>query len=176
MKWRAFQRNGEIFDLSHLDGFAYDLVVPAKGTKPQQVYRLNVTFSIHCFTRGAKKDEAIEPDLAYSDNRETRIFDFDRYEESKRLRGIVESFAERKCYHDKHGNYYVFEVEDEAGVRSYYSVFFTVSKAGKKAGLNLFVTTAHIRLQPPGGKNVKPVRFSVIVHNIWTSKGLKPAP
>ncbi len=60
--------------------------------------------------------------------------------------------------------------------KRYYSVFFTVSKAGKKAGLNLYVTTAHMRPQPPYAKSVKPVRFSVIVYNIWTGKGLKPAP
>jgi hypothetical protein len=135
-----------------------------------------VTFSIHCFTRSAKNGEAIEPIMAYSDSRETRIFDLDRYEQSKRLRGIVETLANKKCYHDRHGNYHVFEVEDQVGVKSYYSVFFTVSKAGKKAGLNLYVTTAHIRPELPGGKNLKPVQFSVIVHNVWKSKGLKPAP
>ncbi|WP_313587679.1 hypothetical protein [Aquidulcibacter sp.] len=176
MNWRPFALGGKVFDLSHLDEFAFDLIVPAKQDKPEQVYRLNVTFSIHCFTRSARKDEAIEPTLAYSDSRETRIFDFERYQQSKRLREIVESLMDRKCHHDQHGNFYVFEVEDAAGVKSYYSVFFTVSKAGRKAGLNLYVTTAHLRSQPPYAKNVKPVRFSVIVHNVWRAKGLKPAP
>lgn len=176
MKWNAFELDGQVYDLSHLDGFAYDLIVLAQEGKPERAYRLNVTFSIHCFTRGAKAGEAIPAPLAYSDSRETRIFDVDRYEQSKRLRAIVETLGERKCHHDAHGNYYVFEVEDEQGVKHYYSVFFTVSKAGKKAGLNLYVTTAHMRPQPPYAKNVKPVRFRVIVHNVWTGKGLKPAP
>ncbi len=175
MNWKPFELGGQVFYLGHLDGFAYDLIVPAKDGKPAQSYRLNVTFSIHCFTRGAKQGEDIAAELAYSDSRETRIFDPERYEQSKRLPEIVKTLGERKCHHDKHGNYYVFEVEDEEGVKRYYSVFFTVSKAGKKAGLNLYVTTAHMRPQPPYTKSVKPVRFSVIVHNIWTGKGLKPA-
>jgi len=176
VNWKAFELYGRIFDLGHLDGFSYDLIVPAKGDKAEQAYRLNVTFSIHCFTRGAKQGEEITKALAYSDSRETRIFDIDRYEQSRRLRAIVETLGERKCHHDKHGNFYVFEIEDEHGVKRYYSVFFTVSKAGKKAGLNLYVTTAHMRSHPPYAKSVKPVRFGVIVHNIWTGKGLKPAP
>jgi hypothetical protein len=176
MNWHAFTLHDQHYDLSHLDGFAYDLTIPAKDDKPEQVYRLNVTFSIHCFTRSARADEVIERNVAYRDSRETRIFDVDRYQQSKRLREMLETLADKKCYHDKHGNYYVFEVEDKAGVKGYYSVFFTVSKAGRKEGLNLYVTTAHVRPEPPGGKNVKPVRFSVIVRNIWTSKGLKPAP
>jgi hypothetical protein len=176
MNWRAFKLQDQVYDLSHLDEFSYDLIVPAKEKKPQQIYRLNVTFSIHCFTRSARNGEAIEPFMAYSDSRETRIFDLDRYQQSKRLRGIVTTLANQKCYHDKHGNYYVFEVEDKAGTKSYYAVFFTMSKAGKKTGLNLYVTTAHLRRQPPYAKSVKPVRFNVLVHNIWTGKGVKPAP
>jgi hypothetical protein len=72
-----------------------------------------VTFSIHCFTRGAQAGEVIAAPLAYSDSRETRIFDVGRYEQSKRLRAIVETLGERKCHHDTHGNYYVFKVKDE---------------------------------------------------------------
>jgi hypothetical protein len=176
MNWKPFERDGRQFDLSHLDGFSYDLVVPAKDDKPERTYRLNVTFSIHCFTRGAKKDEVIPTELAYRDSRETRIFDDERYEQSKMLRGIIETLGGRQCHHDKHGNFYVFEVQDAKGQKAYYSVFFTLSKAGKKAGLNLYVTTAHMRPQPPYAKNVKPVRFSIIVHNIWVGKGVKPAP
>lgn len=176
MNWPAFVHMDTKYDLSHLDGFSYDLIVPEKDGKAEQRYRLNVIFSIHCFSRGAKRDEVIPRELAYSDARETRIFDFDRYQQSKMLRGIVETLDARKCYHDRHGQFYVFETTDSAGKPAYYSVFFSVSKAGKKAGLNLYISTAHMRPEPPLVKNVKPVRFRVIVHNIWTAKGIKPAP
>ncbi|MEN9874552.1 MAG: hypothetical protein RL186_1449, partial [Pseudomonadota bacterium] len=174
MNWKPFEQNGRHYDLSHLDGFSYDLIVPSKADKPERKYRLNVSFSIHCFTRGAKKGEAIEPDLAYSDSRETRIFDPERYEQSKSLREIVGSLENRKCFHDTHGNFFVFQIEFANGQKAYYSVFFTLSKAGKKSGLNLYVTTAHLRHQPPYSKSMKPVRFSVIVHNIWVGKAVKP--
>ncbi len=176
MKWSAFVHQGSRYDLSHLDAFSYNFVIPAKDDKPEQVYRLNVDFSIHCFTRGAKTNEAIPAELAYSDSRETRIFDFDRYNRSKMLRGIVESLGQKKCLHDRHGNFYVFEIIDSDGSKAYYSVFFTVSRSGKTPGLNLFVTTAHIRPQPPYVSNPKPIRFGVIVHNVWHGKPVKPAP
>lgn len=176
MKWKAFTHEKTVYDFGHLDPFEYDLVVPEKDDKPEQRYRLNVTFSMHCFTRDARKGEQIPAELAYSDSRETRFFEFDRYEQSKGLAKIVRTLGERKCHHDKHGNFYVFEVVDADGRKQYYSVFFTLSKAGKKAGLNLYITTAHMRPAQPYAKNVKPVRFSVIVHNIWTGKGVKPAP
>ncbi|RYG97432.1 MAG: hypothetical protein EON58_09765 [Alphaproteobacteria bacterium] len=176
MKWRAFRYQETDYDLGHLDPFEYDLVVPAKDGKPERSYRLNVSNSMHCFTRGARKGESMPAELSYRDSRETRIFEFDRYAQSKLLPEIVRSLAERKCHHDAHGNFYVFEIIDSAGTKQYYSVFFTLSKAGKKAGLNLFITTAHTRPEQPYAKNEKPVRFNVIVHNIWTGKGVKPAP
>lgn len=176
MKWRAFRHQETDYDLGHLDPFEYDLVVPAKDGKPERSYRLNVSYSMHCFTRGARKGESIPAELAYKDSRETRIFEFDRYAQSEFLPEIVRSLADRKCHHDAHGNFYVFEIIDSTGTKQYYSVFFTLSKAGKKAGLNLFITTAHMRPEQPYAKNVKPVRFNVIVDNIWTGKGVKPAP
>lgn len=176
MNWSAFVHQGTTYALGHLDAYSFDFVVPAKDGKPEQVYPLNVTYSIHCFTRKAKPGEVVPSDLAYSDSRETRIFCFDRYEQSKRLRGIVETLGQRKCLHDKHGNFYVFEVQNDDGSKSYYSVFFTVSRSRKKPGLNLFVTTAHMRPQPPYVSNPKPIRFGVIVHNVWNGKPVKPAP
>ena len=52
----------------------------------------------------------------------------------------------RQLHHVRgHDHFYVFEIIDSTGTKQYYSVFFTLSKAGKKAGLNLFITTAHMR-------------------------------
>ncbi len=41
--------------------------------------------------------------MRYGDHRETRIFDFQRYELSKRLPAILETLAQRKCYHTGKG-------------------------------------------------------------------------
>lgn len=170
MEWKDFQLGDELCSLVHLHPFAFEVVVPAAKDKPERRYVLNVIFSLHCFTRGCREGEDIAPNLAYGDNRETRIFDVERYRLSRQLPDIVRGLAERKCYHDKHGNFYVFESQDADGVKKYYSVFFSLSKAGKKTGLNLFITTAHLRDEPPYAKDKKPIRFRVILHNISTGK------
>ncbi|WP_095205135.1 hypothetical protein [Mesorhizobium carmichaelinearum] len=176
MQWKPFIHGAIIYDLTHLHPFSFDLVVEASGGKPARSYRLNTEFSLLCFSRSPRAGEAISTDLAYSDSRETRIFDADRYEQSKLLPQIVRSLAERPCFHDTHGNFYVFEIVKADGTISYYSVFFTLSKAGKKAGRNLFISSAHMRPDRPYAHSVKPIRFRILVHNVWTKKGVTPAP
>lgn len=170
MQWKDFQLGDELYSLSHLHPFTFKVVVPASEKMPERSYDLNVIFSLHCFTRSCREDEELPPDLAYSDNRETRIFDIDRYQLSMELPGIVRGLAERKCYHDKHGNFYVFEIRDGDGSIKYYSVFFSVTKSGKKSGLNLFISTAHLRPEPPYAKAKKPIRFRIILHNVAVGK------
>lgn len=86
--------SGGVYSLDHLHYFSFDLLVPAKDGKPERSYRLNITFSLHCFSRSPRPGEAIPADLAYSDSRETRIFCVDRYRQSQicpRLFGAWES-------------------------------------------------------------------------------------
>lgn len=176
MHWRDFQHGGITYTLNHLHPFTFDLTIAAKDGKPEQVYHLHVVFSLHCFTRKAIPGEVITPYLAYSDNRETRIFDFARYQDSHMLPDLIRSLPERPCFHDSHGNYYVFEVHQTDGTVQYYSVFFTLSKASRKAGLNLYISSAHMRPQRPYAHRIKPIRFRVLVHNTWRNKPVKPAP
>jgi len=56
---------------------------PAKGDKPALQYDVEASFSLHCFTKGIGVNEQLDKDLLYSDSRETRIFEFRRYELSK---------------------------------------------------------------------------------------------
>lgn len=176
MRWVNFRHAGKLYSLAHLHPFSFDVKLEATGPSPERNYRIHVEFSLHCFTRGPKRGELVPENLAYRDSRETRIFDFLRHEHSQLLPDIIRGLAERKCFHDKHGNFYVFEIIDENNTKSYYSVFFTLSKKGKGEGLTLFVSSAHMRPERPYAKNTKPVRFRVIVHNTWTGKALRPAP
>ena len=176
MQWASFTHNEKRYCLEHLDSHAVQIVITAKGDKPAQIYRLNVDYSLHCFTRGAKAEEAIPNDLAYADSREVRIFDFERYELSKRLPVIIADLAERKCFHDHHGNFYVVELVDAEGRTRYYSIFFKLSKAGKRQGLNLFVSSAHARSELPYAKSQKPIRFRVLVYNVHRGKEAHAAP
>lgn len=176
MEWKDFQFGDELYSLGHLHPFTFEVVVPADKDKPERRYVLNVIFSLHCFTRGRREGEEIPPDLAYGDNRETRIFDVDRHRLSRQLPGIVRGLAERKCYHDRHGNFYVFEIEESDGVKQFYSVFFTLSKSGKEPGLTLYVASAHSRPEPPYVKNKKSIRFRIILHNVAAGRAVKPPP
>ena len=93
-----------------------------------------------------------------------------------RLPEVIRNLDERKCFHDNHGNFYVFEIVNADATISYYSVFFVLSKAAKKAGLNLYVTSAHMRPERPYAHSPKPIRFGVLVYNTFTGKKVKPAP
>ncbi|MFZ4125644.1 MAG: hypothetical protein ACOYJ2_06200 [Rickettsiales bacterium] len=175
MEWKPFTLDNVIYDLSHLDPFNLSITIPPKKDKPEQSYLLKVNFGLHCFSRKSKKGESIPRKLAYSDSRETRIFDMDRYEQSKLLPDIVKRIASQKCFQDGHGKFYVVKIVDADGVQRYYSVFFALSKAGKGSALNLFIITAHMRDIMPYAHKLKPIRFDVLVYNTKTKKAIKPA-
>ena len=120
--------------------------------------------------------EQIPAALAYSDSRETRIFDFDRYRDSACLPDVVKTLADRPCFHDAYGNFYVFEITEADGIKRFYSVFFTLSKAAKKAGLNLYISSAHMRDERPYAHRVKPIKFRILVYNTWMRKPVRPPP
>lgn len=176
MKWTPFTYEQKAYPLDHLHSQTITLITPATNNKPEQQYLINVDYSLHCFTRGARQGEAIPSTLAYSDNREARIFDFNRYELSKLLPEIIADLSQRQCYHDPHGNFYIYETADSDGKKYYYCIFFTLSRAGKRAGLNLYVSSAYAKDTQPYKRKQKPIRFRVLAHNISKNKPVKAAP
>ena len=86
---------------------------------------IDVVFSMHCFTRG-NRGEKTDPAMTYSDNRETRIFDFGRYALSHPLPAIIDSLMTCKCFHTDHGNFFTIEVVDAQGRKVEYEIYFTV--------------------------------------------------
>jgi hypothetical protein len=73
VRWSFATIAGKTCDLSHLDPFEFEFVIPEKDGKPAQLYRINVEFSLHCFTRGIRAGESYAADMTYSDSRETRL-------------------------------------------------------------------------------------------------------
>lgn len=148
---------------------------PAKDGKPATIFNVDVTFSLHCFAKETSKIEQHDPALEYADARETRLFDFRRYEMSKRLPGIVCGLAKRKCVQTGHSNFLTIDLTDNGGKRIEYDVFFTVSRSSKRGRLNLFVQSAYVRddpkNRPPSGK---PIGFLVILHNTLNKKPIRP--
>ncbi len=174
--WAPFTYNSITYDLSHLHPRTTVVTQSAVAGKPGRAFNLVVFYSLHCFTRGIARGEVPAPALCYSDRRETRVFDFRRYELSRRLPQITAELAQRKCYHSGKGNFFVVELVDEAGLREEYEVFFVASRSSTRGLLNLFVQSAYIRDQEhlsarPAPR--KPIRFEILLHNVQTGKLIK---
>ena len=179
MRWKPFEYQGKVYDLAHLYPVPMRYEQPAKEDKATRVYKVDVQFSLHCFTRGAKVDERPEAALLYSDNRETRIFDFQRYELSKRLPEIVACLMERKCYHSGKGNFFTIDIIDEQdGSITEYDIFFAASCSSKKGVITLFVQSAYVRDEEHGSNRPQGNRigFHVILFNTLNKKPIKLPP
>lgn len=175
LKWSPALVGGVVYDLGHLHPLSFDFVVPAKDGKPEQVYPLDVTFSLHCFTRGIRSGETYAPDLAYSDSRETRLFDARRHRLSLLLPDIVRGIGARRCFHTAHGNFFTVEIVDDEGHAAGYTVYFTVSRSTRRGRLTLYVQSAYVQDGVPRQKPKprKPIRFSVIAHNVTTARPVR---
>ena len=171
--WIAFTLKGRKYDLAHLHPFQFEFVVPEKDGKPEQKYLINVSFSLHCFTRGFKEGEIAPKEQCYADSRETRIFCLDRHALSFKLPNIINDLGVRKCFHTGHDNFVTIELVDKAGKTHDYTVFFTVSKAGRGTGLNIFVQSAYVSDKIPLKSKRKPIKFMVIAHNTAHNKKIK---
>lgn len=168
IKWKPFVHAGVTYDLSHLHPCVHTFEQPAKGDKPSYAYQVQVIFSLHCFTHKAGLTEDVTGPLGYADSRETRIFDFARYEQSKLLRDIVATLPTSPCFHTNHGNFFtVKSLNPATGQEETYEVYFTASRSSSTAApLNLFVQSAYVRdwwhVNKPARKKIG---FFVILHN-----------
>lgn len=169
MKWCAFRYGSEEYDLCHLHPATITYVQEAKRDKPARCYTVDVIFSLHCFTRGIKDGECPDPALCYSDDRETRVFDFQRYELSHQLPVIVNDLCKRKVYHSGKGNFFTIEIVDQqTGARLEYEIYFAASRSSRKGRINLFVQSAYVR-DPEHLSNrpkLKPIGFPIILFNV----------
>lgn len=176
MKWRPFVYQGREYSLSHLHPFEWEYTAPAGEKRPERTYKIQVSFSMHTFTRGVKDGHKPEAKLVYRDSRETREIDFDRYELSKRLPEIVRSLGDRACYHTGHGNFFTIELIDPDGNRQDYEIYFKASRASRRGWLNLYVQSAYVRDSAHGTAQPKKrkIRFQVVAYNVLQGKLIKP--
>lgn len=176
MKWRRFIHQGDDYSLSHLNPFYWNYTVEANSTQPECIYKFQVTFSMHCFTRDPLNNEQIAEDLWYEGPKEKRVFCFDRYDLSSQLPAIIKSLGNRPCWHTHHGNYFTIEQVTKEGENIEYEAYFDVTRASRNGWLNLVVQTAYVRTddyvttQPKKRK----IRLSVIARN--TTKGIAIRP
>lgn len=166
MQWVDFQHGGKTYSLAHLVPVAHVYRRVENNDKPSEAFRVDVTFSLHCFSRRPGDGEVYDSQLMYPNVSEQRLFDLERYEMSKRLPEIIASLPERKIRQTGHGNYISVDLSHQDGTPIEYDVFFKVKKVGR-GKLELRVESAYVRdaayqSNRPSGK---PIRFWVILHN-----------
>jgi hypothetical protein len=174
LKWRAFRHGQNTYDLTHLDPRHVIYVQQAREGKPERHYRVDVTFALHCFTRGLKAGEQPDHALLYSDPRETRVFDFRRYALSFQLSGIIDTLLEQKCFHTGQGNFFTVKLIDENGAPVEYEVFFKAYKREKNRALTLIVESAYVRDEGHSKRPAaKAIGFHVILFNTVNNKPIR---
>ncbi len=171
MKWQAAIIDGKIFDLAHLHPFCFSLHLAAQRNLPAVTFEIDVTFGLHCFTEETKPGDCIA--LHYSDMRERRTFNFERYQFSLRLPEIIRTLATRRCYQGKYNNFMTFEIMRN-GILVHYQVYFQVTKSRNMPGrLTLFVQSAYPKLVPQKIQREKPCLFKVICVQAANGSGKK---
>jgi hypothetical protein len=171
--WTPFTHADTVYDLGHLHPCELMYEQPRQGEKPAITYIVDVTFSLHCFTRSLPKEGAYDRSLVYRSSLEERLFDTARYEYSKRLPGIIRTLNQRKCMKTGHGNFFTVEVITDDGNAVDYDVFFTAEKSSKRGRITLFIQSAFVREKKklPTGK---PIRFAIILYNTLNKRPISP--
>lgn len=141
--WEAFEYQGITYDLSHLHSSRVKYIQPRKAANPERTYKVEVHYSLYCFSKALTP--SADPLLNYSDARETRTFDIERYELSKRLPQIIQGMNSKWCMHTRHGKFFVVEPIILNNVQENYDVFFNVTRSTTKGVASIFVQSAYVR-------------------------------
>jgi hypothetical protein len=171
--WRNFTFDGKTYDLSHLNAHWVDYLDTRNEGNPI-TYRFIVTYGLHCFTKDLEELSKEKSQLLmYGAPRESRPFNFERYEFSKHLPNIIKSLSEKETLvcHAGYGKFATVKILDSNGREINYFVPFAVFKESKK--LRLHVQSAYPKYEGIG--KVQKVGFFVIAKNLLHNKKL-PKP
>jgi len=139
-----FTYEGIEYDLSHLNTcnevYTYTDII----TNAQKSYKIVIIYSSHCFTSGIDKNSYQDKNLIYKENNLERIFDFFRYDLSKRIPGIIRNILNSHCYITNKGNFFVIEFLDHNNNKQEYEVYFRLRRSNKKECI-LYVESAYVR-------------------------------
>lgn len=163
-KWRSFSIDGQTYDLSHLDADEVEY-----KDEDSKIYKFFVTYGLHCFTEDIE-DNSNREKLMYHGLRESRAFNFKRYELSKQLPSIIKSLGEKGTLvcHAAHGNYAVVKTNEE---NLDYFVVFKVFRYRKK--LRIHVASAYPSTRLPKKNRVN---FFKIAKSLLRNKPLPSPP
>jgi len=173
-QWRNFILDGMVYDLSHLDAQWVEYLDTRNPDKPM-TYRFIVTYGLHCFTKeveGMSREESQR--LMYNAPRESRPFNFERYELSKNLPNIIKSLGNKETLvcHAGYNDYAVVKVLNSNGCEVDYFVPFAVFRESKK--LRLHIKSAYPKYEGLG--KIQKVNFFAIAKNLLHNKKLPQPP
>lgn len=177
MQRQSFLYEEKEYDLSHAESFEWVFDAPAVGKRQACKYKFLVIFGFHTFTRGAVGEETLDGNpLLYEENGDKRLFDFERYELSKGLAGIIKELGVRRCYHTNHDSFFTIELLGDGEEKpKEYEVYFKASKSSRKGWLNLYIKSAYVR--DPNYKSSQPqkrkIGFQVIAYNVLRNRPIK---
>jgi hypothetical protein len=146
---------GKKYDISHLEQHKVEYVQVSINGKPERRYSVEVSYSNHCYTKRL-------------DN--IRIFDIERYKQSKLLPRIIAELMTRECHHTGKTNFVTLDIDANRTYEVYFEMFKKVEK------LYMRVQSAYIRdknrlsSQPRRAK----IRFSTILFNVLHDKPIHP--
>ncbi|MHB1091719.1 hypothetical protein [Thiobacillus sp.] len=146
-RFENIQFNGVLWDLAHLEAFAFRLD-PGLGFEIDVV----VLFSCHCFSHSLHMDSRPEhriPEVEFFDNgRERRVLNDERYQLSRLyLRKLIRELPQRRIQvaGTEAQNFMTFEFIDAAQTSKRYAVFFEVERdTRRKKRVLLRVQSAYI--------------------------------
>ena len=160
-------------NLSHLNAHHVEYVDSRKASKPK-TYKFIVTYGSHCFTKGTEEPSSEELQaLMYRAPKESRPFNFERYELSKQLPSLIGSLGAKSTlvFHAGYGNFATIRVIDLDGNEADYFVPFKAFREKKR--LRLHIPSAYPKYEREG--RVKKVGFFVIANNLLRGRQL-PKP
>jgi hypothetical protein len=127
MRWQPHKsKEGRAYPLHHLHPFRKLFTLETTGKHPERTLELYFGFGLHTFTHKVMADD--DPADNYSDDRETRAFDYGRYQLSFKLPEIARELGNRTCNFARSAagwaNYVTLELEDNTR----YAAFFNLRK------------------------------------------------
>ena len=168
-RWQPYvSPTGKAYPLNHLHPFRIRVALPASPGWEEIDIDLEVGFSMHTFTRARCDVDA--SGTIYSNARESRTFDDERFALSHRLPEVIKTLPTRKCYHARNQNYLCTEDTLLLGARSDYRVFFVLRRwpvgdaLSRRPCVRLIVQSAYATPPSRKGKE-KPIRFRVLLHH-----------
>lgn len=176
LRWMPHEHAGQQYSLTHVHPFTMDYAFPESERHESGVVTIRIGFSLHCWTR----DEETRPATHgwYSDEREKRAFDLERYELSKQLPEIVRQLHRSHCYLAKAENFVTVSLQNSSGGQVEYEVYFNVRAGNEPMTAELIVQSAYPRVKGASPKALRRytqrIKFATILGKVVVRKTKAP--